>query len=134
MLRPGSFNIPPLAQGHAHSNGMTESAVKIIKRLVKKAKIAGTDPWLAILDYRNTPTEGLSSSPEQRLMSRRTRKTLPCKSSLLKPRIVVDVMKERQNMKAKHASYYNRNAHDLPELREVDAVWVQPLDRFRKSW
>ena len=40
--------------GYAQSNGMVESAVKKAKSLLKKAKKAETDPWLAILDHRNT--------------------------------------------------------------------------------
>ena len=36
------------------SNGKAESAVKIVKNLCKKAASAGNDPWLAILQWRNT--------------------------------------------------------------------------------
>ena len=43
------------------------------KQLFKKAERDGEDPWLALLDHRNTPTEGLGTSPAQRLISRRTR-------------------------------------------------------------
>ena len=82
--------------GHAQSNGMVESAVKAVKRLVRKAEMAGTDPWLAILDHRNTPTEGMTSSPVQRLMSRRTRTLLPAKDNQLKPKVVRNVGKEKR--------------------------------------
>ncbi|KAK3736228.1 hypothetical protein QZH41_007340 [Actinostola sp. cb2023] len=58
---------------HSRSNGKSESAVKIVKHLFKKAIADNKDPWLALLDYRNTPTEGIKTSPCQRLMSRRTR-------------------------------------------------------------
>ena len=54
----------------AKSNGKAESAVKIVKKLFKKASRADQDPWLALLDYRNTPTTGMDTSPVQRLMSR----------------------------------------------------------------
>ena len=45
------------------------------------------DVWKAILDWRNTPTENMSSSPVQSLMSRRTRTLLPTASQLLKPKV-----------------------------------------------
>ena len=44
---------------HSQSNGKAESAVKIAKKLVKKSKRSNTDIWKAILDWRNTPTEGM---------------------------------------------------------------------------
>ena len=41
------------------SNGKAESSVKIVKQLFEKAERDRKDPWLALLDYRNTPTEGV---------------------------------------------------------------------------
>ena len=58
--------------GYPQSNGKAEQAVKEAKKLMKKTKKAGTDPYLALLAQRKTPTQGLDSSP-QRLMSRRTK-------------------------------------------------------------
>ena len=34
----------------------TENAVKSAKQLMKKAKHSGQKPWLAVLDFRNTPS------------------------------------------------------------------------------
>jgi len=51
---------------HSQSNGKAESAVKIAKRLLTKAFRDGSDPLIAILEWINTPTEGLNSSPVQR--------------------------------------------------------------------
>ena len=44
---------------------------------MKKAKADGQDPLLALLDWRNTPTEGITTSLAQRLMGRRTRNLAP---------------------------------------------------------
>ena len=41
------------------SNGKTELSVKIVKQLFKKAERDRKDPWLALLYYNNTPTEGV---------------------------------------------------------------------------
>lgn len=68
------------------TNGKVESAVKTAKSLLCKALSAGTDPHMAILDYCNTPTQGMDSSPAQRLMNRRTRTLLPTMETLLQPR------------------------------------------------
>ena len=72
--------------GNSKANGKVESAVKTAKNLLRKALSAGTDPYIAILDYRNTPTQGMKSSPAQRLMNRRTRTLLPTTKTLLQPR------------------------------------------------
>ena len=72
--------------GNSKANGKVESAVKTAKNLLRKALSARTDPYIAILDYRNTPTQGMESSPAQRLMNRRTRPLLPTKKTLLQPR------------------------------------------------
>jgi len=79
---------------HHTSNGKAESAVKVMKNLFKKALRAGRDPWLASLEYRNTPVETVGSSPAQRLMSRRTKTLMPTASTLLCPRVVEGVEKK----------------------------------------
>ena len=58
--------------GNSKANGKAESGVKTVKCILKKSIRAGTDPYLAVLHYRNTPTQGMATSPSQRLMSRRT--------------------------------------------------------------
>ena len=58
---------------NSQSNGKAESAVKIAKRLFKRSR----DPYLALLEWQNTPTIGLDSSPSQRLLARRTRGAVP---------------------------------------------------------
>ena len=71
---------------HSQSNGKSESAVKIAKNLVKKAKGDNKDLQMSLLEWRNTPdSNGLS--PVQKLMSRRTRTTIPTTEALFKPEV-----------------------------------------------
>ena len=49
--------------GNSKANGKAESGVKTAKRMLKKSIRAGTDPYLAVLDYRNTPTQGMTTQP-----------------------------------------------------------------------
>ena len=114
---------------HSKSNGKAESAVKTAKKLLRKAKDAKTDPYLAILDCRNTPTQGIDSSPAQRLMNRRTKTLLPMVGELLKPRDVQrsDEKEKLELRQKKQAEYYNRSAKDLQPLKEGEKVRMKLL-------
>ena len=83
FAREWGFEHVTSSRHYAQSNGNAENAVKTAKSLLKKAKLDGSDPLKVILEWRNTPTEGLESSPAQRLMSRRTRTLLSTQNSLL---------------------------------------------------
>ena len=83
---------------YPQSNGKVENAVKTCKGLLMKAKEDKKDPLLAILDWRNTPSEGFSTSPAQRLMGRRTRTLLPTADKLLRPNS--DMMTTASNLAA----------------------------------
>ena len=63
------------------TNGEAERAVQTIKNLLKKAQ----DPYQGLLNYRNTPLDGINLSPAQLLMDRRLKSSQPTKVDLLKP-------------------------------------------------
>lgn len=107
----------------AQSNGKAENAVKTAKQLMLKAIQSSRDPYLALLDWRNTPTEGLHSSPAQRLFNRRTRTLLPTTTPLLQPEIPKDTTEKIQVRKAKQSYYFNVGAKELPELQVGDTVY-----------
>ena len=62
---------------YTQSNGKAENAVKTVKRLFTKCKEDGTSEFLALLDWRNTPFEGMDTSPSQRHMGRIYKMVLP---------------------------------------------------------
>ena len=92
---------------YAQSNGLAENAVKQAKQLLKKCRKDGSDVQLGLLNLRNTPRDGMDS-PAQRLLSRRTRTTLPTSTKLLKPkplsksRVSTQLKKVRQQQKQYH--------------------------------
>ena len=118
---------------HPKSNGKAESAVKVVKRLFKKALKDNKDPWLSLLDYRNTPTAGIQSSPVQRLMSRRTKTLVPIATNLLYPNVPEGVTDKIQLKRQKAKSYHDRNVKILPDLDIGQEVRIAPLHRG-KSW
>lgn len=112
---------------YPQANGKAESAVKIAKNLCRKARGESSDPWKAILHWRNTPTDGMDSSPAQRLMSRRLKTSLPVANKLLEP-VVIQGVPERLRQKRQVAkAKYDRSARDLPELKVGEQIRMRPL-------
>ncbi len=82
-----------------------------------KAKAAGQDPLLGFLDWRNTPTKGLGSSPARRLMGRRTRTLLPTHKNLLKQANSEGTRDKLATRKLGKIRYYNKTHHPLQPLK-----------------
>lgn len=135
FARTWGFEHLTSSPGHSKSNGKAQSGVKTAKHILRKSIRAGTDPNLAILDYRNTPTQGMTSSPAQRLMSRRTKTLLPTAQSLFLSKNI-DLENEKRKLRQRQqvqAKYYSRTARDLPSLAEGDVVRIKPFKLGEKS-
>ena len=65
------------------SNGIAESAVKVMKRIIQKSVDSNSDLFQALQAYRATPMP-CGKSPAQLLMQRRIKTSLPVHHSLLK--------------------------------------------------
>ena len=104
---------------NSRANGKAESVVKTAKRLLRKSMESKSDPYLALLDHRNTPSQGLITSPAQRLMSRRTKTLFPTALELLKPALI-DVRHTKRDMKLSQEKQdqANKQARKLPALEE----------------
>ena len=108
---------------YPQSNGKAENAVKTIKRLFKKCKESGQSEFLALLNWRNTPTEGIGTSPAQRLMGRRCKTLLPMASTLLKPRYDTEAEEKALTIRRqKQERYYNRSTKPLKPINPGETV------------
>lgn len=119
---------------YPQSNGQAEKAVDIAKRIMSKSAAAGTDPYLGLLEYRNTPIDGFRS-PAQLLHGRNLRSVVPCTERHLTPSTVKpeEVIRVRAESQRRQAVFYNRGTAALPTLRDHQLVWVQ-LDKNHRSW
>ena len=116
---------------HSQGNGTAEAAVKVVKMMFKKA----ADPYLAILEHRNTPdTTGYSSS--QKLNSRRIRSTVPVKAELLTPSPVpIDkIVNAQVESKQRNKEYYDRKAKPLPRLEVGNYIRAKLHPKSSKEW
>ena len=109
---------------------MSERAIQTIKNLLRKACEDGNDPYIALLEYRNTAVSGLKESPAQLLMSRMLKSKLPTSASLLKPKVVENAPEKLKGRRDKQKMYYDRNAKPLPQIKERETVRI----RKGKTW
>lgn len=107
LSRLWDFKHKTFSPGHAQSNGKVENAVKSAKRIMRKAKKSYSDPFIALLNFRNTPQQVTNYRPVQKLINHRTRTLLPMKSSFLESNIPENVQENIQRSKEKQAKYYN---------------------------
>ncbi len=112
---------------YPQSGGLHEKMVQTVKRILEKCAATQQDPYLALLDYRNTPINGVS--PAQALMSRRLRSTLPVANTKLDPSLINSstFRSSRENEQERQQKYFNRNAKNLPSLAIGKTV------RFKKD-
>ena len=110
---------------YSQSNGRVENSVKTAKAIMTKAAESGNDPFLSLLDWRNTPSESLGASPAQILMGRRTRTQLPTTAGLLINRDFDKVSKALTASKKRQAIYYDVGARKRPPIPLGQTVRVK---------
>ena len=106
--------------------------MQTVKNKLKKAHEQNQDPYLALLEYRNTPVVGMKYSPAQMLMSRRLRTKIPVATSLLSPK-VVDASADLINMQTRQKRYYDRHSKSLPPLKRGDVACYRRNKMWNKS-
>ena len=121
--RAWSFEHQTSSPHYPQSNGKAENAVRTVKRLFTKCREVGLSDFQALLDWRNTPTEGVGTSPAQRFLGRRCQTLLPMSCSQLIPQYPTeDAAQALQGQKVKQQQYYNRNAKDLSPIQTGETV------------
>lgn len=119
---------------HQQSNGLAEKYVGIVKSLLNKSLADGKDPYIALLDYRNTPINDVNS-PSQILMSRKLRTNIPATKNQLKPKCA-DLKTTRSKMtnnRNKQKYYYDRNAKSQNQFKEGQSVRYQESGKWKKA-
>ena len=121
---------------HSKANGKAESAVKTAKKMLCKTSKSEEDQYLALLNIRNTPTQGVASSLSQHLLRRETRSLLPFTRSLPEQRNPPNLheVEQLQLNQKRQQSYYNRTAHDLPALNIGYTVRIKSFSLGKYDW
>ena len=119
---------------YPQSNGLAESAVKLVKNLLKKCEGFNNAFQEGMLELRNTPREG-GKSPAELLMGQPLRSRVPAHWSAFSKQNLkaLDAYDEhRAKQLEKTTARYNASASDLPTLSVGTFVRIQ--DPATKVW
>ena len=109
--------------------------MKAAKKVLKKCQSTGEDIKMALLNIRNTPTQGVHSSPAQCFLGRRTKTVFPTTASSLRPRgYTISDIENLKKMQERHAKYFDRHTKSLPDLQEGSVVRLKPFHGKDKKW
>ena len=129
-----NFDHVTSSPGYPQSNGKAENAVQTVKRLFNKCKETGVSEFIALLDWRNTQSEGIGLSPAHLLMGHRCKTLLPTARNLLLPRYSTETeFGKMVHRKKNQAFYYNRSARELKSLEPQQQIQMKLPGKKRWS-
>ena len=92
--------------------------------MLQNANKEKKDPYIALMEYRNTPVLG-KYSPNEVLMSRLTRTKIPVNPDVLKPKVVSNTESLLRQREKDQERYYSKGSRTLPESKEGQAVLIR---------
>ena len=94
---------------------------------MKKARHSKSDFYLMLLEYRNTPTQVLGTTPAQRMLCRTIRSRLPAKAATReqKPVDMKHLTEQVEKAQRKQERTYNRGSKRLAPLNRGQAVRIR---------
>ncbi len=113
------------------ANGLAESYVGIVKKLLVKAQDEGRDPYLALLNYRDAPILD-GKSPAELLMGRKLRTRLPVSTASRQLSDHHTVKYARDEKLHQQQQVYNKTAKPLEslELGELVLLWSDKQNKW----
>lgn len=103
------------------SNGLAERYVQVSKNILKKNP---NDIEKALLACRNTPRDNMGS-PNQRMLSRSVRTSLPATNNQLKPKVIENVPEKLKEAREKQKDYHDKISRAKPKPKIGEEVLVQ---------
>ena len=118
---------------YAQSTRKIQNPVKTVKRLFTKCKEMGQSEYMALLDWRNTPTESIGTSPVQRFFGHQQNKaTHNGRTPTAKiPTKVSNIIRHKSNRCPKKMAtiYYDCHARPLKPIMPGETVRLWLLSR-----
>ena len=113
---------------YPQSNCQSERIAQTLKAMLEKAE----DPYKALLSYQNTPLKEVNLSPNEMLMSRRSKLLT---EDILKPQLYVpeEVLPKLEERQRRQKLQHDRTAKELPPLRDGDVVGVKKGNKWKPA-
>ena len=113
------------------SNGKAESAVKIVKKILKTAK----DPMRGLMEWRASPNRDFIS-PSERLFSRKIRTFIPQDEQQMRPKLVNldEIKKQRERRQLRMQQENDKAAKELGELHVGQPVMLKTVNDRVNKW
>ena len=125
FAREWGFQHETSSPRYPQANGKAERGVGIVKSLLNKAKESQSDPYLALLAYRQAPRENIDA-PAKVLMGRELRSKVP----QIKVRKKAVKRMSASQFYGNQIRLYNDHAKDLPQLRPGDVTRVKGVQGY----
>ena len=93
--------------------------------MLRKAAHDGKDPYLGLLDLRNTPIPDLNASPAELSFGRALNTKLPVHKDLLTPQSPRDIQEDLRRRQQRQKFYYNGGTVEERDISPGDVVGVQ---------
>lgn len=101
-----------------------------IKNLLKKAEESNGDTNIALLEYRNTPIDGIGKSPAELLMNRSLRLKIPTTRTWLEPKPFESQLSKLQLRQMKQKYFHDRTCSKLPHIEERERSFVCRIQKI----
>ena len=96
----------------------------LYKANFRKCKETGQSEYLSLLEWRNTPSEGMTCSPEE-LLGRQCKTMMKATTKSLEPRFTSDKDKLMEKERKEKTHYYHRHAKCLAQLVSGDSAQLR---------
>lgn len=120
------FKFDTSSPKYPQSNGMVERHIQTIKRMFKKIEETHADPYLALLEYRNTPIDKSLKSPNELMFGRVVRGIVPFrqinKDHVRQNNVIKNCLEEKQRL---YKQQYDKNTHVIDPIRIGQTVHVR---------
>ena len=103
---------------------MVERYIGIIKKKFKKIEHENKDPWLTLLEYRNTPLSNNIKSPNEIMFGRKTRCLLPFEKELENRLKTLQVEEKFIQKQINQENYLDKSTQVLKPLNVNENVFV----------